>query len=488
MDIIRWNGLLQDIMTWRGSKKKLALAAVAAALGSIYTIDYTKKFFFKTLFAGDSNDRKTKSWFQNLFISKSSNDSKVSSSLLSKSQIDSILRKYEYTWKRGNDEGPVAWFETNHIQANNPIEDRHSECYLQLNKAFFFGVYDGHSGWYCSETLRKRLPTYVSVALMPPDCRDDWIKGNIATGAIRYLSSSSEDCPTFEFPEDFHDKQRRIKTGDAVFADKIGKDLQLESSESLRLAYLHMDNDISKEAVPDGIFNESLLAGISGAVAVGAYVKGNEILVGSTGDCRAVLGSRSKNGKWLHVALSEDHTAQNSGEVERLNREHPNETKTLLFGNRLLGQLMPLRSFGDVQYKWSKELHNRVLKVIYGRTPVPESIYKTPPYLTAEPEVTSKTLVSNDKFLILGTDGLWDNVSSESAVEIVGRYLDELDKGELPEENSATQLIRQSLGKGSDYTLSKMLQLPNRLKRNFHDDITVTVVFFNVIDEQKTKL
>lgn len=201
-----------------------------------------------------------------------------------------------------------------------------------------------------------------------------------------------------------------------------------------------------------------------------------------------MLGSRSKNGKWLHVALSEDHTAQNSGEVERLNREHPNETKTLLFGNRLLGQLMPLRSFGDVQYKWSKELHNRVLKVIYGRTPVPESIYKTPPYLTAEPEVTSKTLVSNDKFLILGTDGLWDNVSSESAVEIVGRYLDELDKGELPEENSATQLIRQSLGKGSDYTLSKMLQLPNRLKRNFHDDITVTVVFFNVIDEQKTKL
>lgn len=44
--------------------------------------------------------------------------------------------------------------------------------------------------------------------------------------------------------------------------------------------------------------------------------------------------------------------------------------------------------------------------------------YKTPPYLTACPKVGSQALGSTD-IVILATDGLWDLISSEDALNTV---------------------------------------------------------------------
>lgn len=41
----------------------------------------------------------------------------------------------------------------------------------------------------------------------------------------------------------------------------------------------------------------------------------------------------------------------------------------------------------------------------------------------AEPELTEVQLGSNDKFLIWATDGVWEFISSQEAVEIVAQYL-----------------------------------------------------------------
>jgi len=198
----------------------------------------------------------------------------------------------------------------------------------------------------------------------------------------------------------------------------------------------------------------------------------------SLGDCRAVVGTKSTKGSWSPNVMSADHNVDNVEEVERLERLHPGE-KAVIFRGRLLGQLQPLRAFGDIPYKWSIELHRNVLDVLYGRPLVHESIYLSPPYLTAQPDVTSRELTSKDGFLILGTDGLWDTVSNEMAVTIVGEYLEELQQGKVHTENAATRLIRYALGGGSNYRLSEMMQIPDNQKRNFHDDVTVTVIFFN---------
>lgn len=41
------------------------------------------------------------------------------------------------------------------------------------------------------------------------------------------------------------------------------------------------------------------------------------------------------------------------------------------------------------------------------------------------PEVCRRSLRSKDKFVIIGSDGLWDKVTNKEAVRIVGQYWDE---------------------------------------------------------------
>jgi len=92
---------------------------------------------------------------------------------------------------------------------------------------------------------------------------------------------------------------------------------------------------------------------------------------------------------------------------------------------------MPLRAFGDVSFKWSRELQAGVLQSLesgvdldslnmYQHTP---PNYLTPPYLDAAPELLYHALRPQDRFLILASDGLWDEMGSQQAVQLVGEHL-----------------------------------------------------------------
>lgn len=47
----------------------------------------------------------------------------------------------------------------------------------------------------------------------------------------------------------------------------------------------------------------------------------------------------------------------------------------------------------------------------------------TPPYLTAEPVVTTTNIERKGEFMIIATDGLWDCMSNEQAVKLVEMWL-----------------------------------------------------------------
>lgn len=80
----------------------------------------------------------------------------------------------------------------------------------------------------------------------------------------------------------------------------------------------------------------------------------------------------------------------------------------LLRQDRLLGLLMPFRAFGDVKFKWSIELQKRVLESGPDQLHENEHTkfippnYHTPPYLTAEPEITYHKLRPQDRFMVRG--------------------------------------------------------------------------------------
>ncbi|KAK7040322.1 hypothetical protein VNI00_009790 [Paramarasmius palmivorus] len=175
--------------------------------------------------------------------------------------------------------------------------------------------------------------------------------------------------------------------------------------------------------------------------------------VALTGDSRAVLGRRvkGKDGKdtyAVHV-LSLDQNAHNPAEVARLSAEHPGEK--VVDKGRVMGWGMS-RAFGDAAYKWSIEVQKQLHQRFLGDRPMADD--KTPPYLTAEPEIKNFVVKRGD-FLIMASDGLWECLTSEEAVGLVGIWLKNnrdsvhtdrpLRDFEAPREEDRTQYLPQDL-------------------------------------------
>ena len=89
---------------------------------------------------------------------------------------------------------------------------------------------------------------------------------------------------------------------------------------------------------------ENLKRFYQGSCALTTCIVSNQLYLANTGDCRAVLGSKI-DGKWTATALTVDQTANNADEMIRVFKAHPGER--VIRHGRLLGGLMPLRSFGD---------------------------------------------------------------------------------------------------------------------------------------------
>lgn len=194
---------------------------------------------------------------------------------------------------------------------------------------------------------------------------------------------------------------------------------------------MRLDNEIVYESVKKVKKAQSKIAAaellapaLSGSCALLSFYDSRSKLlrVACTGDSRAVLGRRGANGKWTATPLSEDQTGGTTSEAERLRREHPGEPNVVRNG-RILGGLEPSRAFGDASYKWSLETAQELKKSYFARTP--SSLLKTPPYVTAEPIITT-TKVEPEKgdFVVMATDGLWEMLTNEEVVGLVGQWLD----------------------------------------------------------------
>jgi pyruvate dehydrogenase phosphatase len=292
---------------------------------------------------------------------------------------------------------------------------------------------------------------------------------------------------------------------------------------AIQKAFTRLDNDIVynsvekvKKANTKLAAAELLAPAFSGSCALlSFYDSGSKLLrVACTGDSRAVLGRRGPSGKWTATPLSEDLTGGTPSEIARLRAEHPGEEMVTSAG-RILGQLEPSRAFGDAVYKWSRETCKRMKASYFGKTPSPH--LKTPPYVTAEPVITT-TKVSPEKgdFVVMATDGLWECLTNEEVVGLVGQWLDsqaggpkkswfshadsslpvekhEFKKGDgqrgpirqqqwevnggderfvVEDKNAATHLVRNALGGKDRDMLCALLTLPSPYARRYRYEVS----------------
>lgn len=203
-----------------------------------------------------------------------------------------------------------------------------------------------------------------------------------------------------------------------------------EIDRTIKEAFMRVDDEIVNWALERALNQTSKEAAINllatahaGSCAlVGFYESDTRLLrIALTGDSRAVLGRKvvSRKGKEtyeVHV-LSQDQNAHNPAEDARMSALHPGEK--IMDKGRVLGWGMS-RAFGDAAYKWSREIQERLHEEFLGDR-VRENV-RTPPYFTAEPEITTTEVQPGD-FVVLATDGLWDCLTNEEVVGLVGVWL-----------------------------------------------------------------
>ncbi|KAL1586338.1 hypothetical protein WHR41_05412 [Cladosporium halotolerans] len=399
---------------------------------------------------------------------------------------------------------PAAVSHTCQSASNIPCEDTWSSgTFTYFNDPgrdwSEWAIFDGHAGPRTSHALKEYLPGLVGEKLHDSGCMNRAYVPNdlhihrIIQNSFRYLDETV-----------FGEAMKELRMGTMRRADIVSL----------------ISNCLSGSCALMAIFDP----------------KNGVLRIANTGDSRAVLG-RWQDGKYVAEAMSVDHTGFNKDEVERLSREHPGEEVIDEKTGRIFG-LAVTRAFGDARWKWTEELTRKAHEMFFGPAPRPNGVVKTPPYLTAEPEIQEKKVQTgaHPDFLIMASDGLWDLMSNQDAVTCVQMWLEKykptnfiekeasgesvdtlaeervhaqmhtpVDKTPdrddetyydaeekclkwrvspkhfvVEDEHAGVHLIKNALGGSRRRLFEAVMTIQPPLSRNVRDDITVHVIFFGV--------
>jgi len=295
------------------------------------------------------------------------------------------------------------------------------------NSESYFAVYDGHGGWECAEFAYTMLPVSISSFLPKGEgCKnDDEVESAISKG--------------------FSQVEERW-------------------TEKLKVEWLRNPNYVTYG--PPG---SERLSSVGTCVLLAVVHKG-VLYIANAGDSRAVLAQKGFGGGYRAQRVTTDLNAMNPAEQDRLRRNHPGEVDIVrcrgLYSCYVKGCLQPTYSLGDAYLKYP-HFNNFPGRVI------PEP-YK-PPYIETIPEITARPInnCSPGDFLILATDGVWDYLSDQNAVDLAQRAMT---RGE----NAAAAIVEATLSMAASrfgINREQLSELPmGRQRRLIHDDATVIVV------------
>jgi len=167
------------------------------------------------------------------------------------------------------------------------------------------------------------------------------------------------------------------------------------------------------ERTQEALKSSGIDVSLSGSTACTALKRGRRLLVANVGDSRAVLGRLDPaTGRLLARDLSEDHKPDCAKERARIEGG----------GGRVHPSMVPGRGFAGPARVWDR---SQRFGLATSRS-MGDTVYGGPNRsgVIAEPDVTTHKLDRSDKFVILASDGVWDRISSQEAVEIARRAKD----------------------------------------------------------------
>lgn len=208
-----------------------------------------------------------------------------------------------------------------------------------------------------------------------------------------------------------------------------------------------------------------------GTCCLVGVILGNVLYIANVGDSRAVLGSLPRaNRNIVATQLTTDHNVCIEEVRQELKAMHPDDAQIVVMRHdvwRVKGIIQVSRSIGDFYLK-VPGINGKLSQALFQ---LPEPLKR--PVLTADPSIHIQTLQHQDQFLIFASDGLWENLSNQEACEIVYNH---------PRSGIARRLIKAALqeaAKKREVRYADLKKIDKKVRRYFHDDITVVVVFLD---------
>eukprot|EP00928_Gymnodinium_smaydae_P039846 TRINITY_DN27132_c0_g1_i1.p1 TRINITY_DN27132_c0_g1~~TRINITY_DN27132_c0_g1_i1.p1 ORF type:complete len:704 (-),score=148.67 TRINITY_DN27132_c0_g1_i1:110-2074(-) len=161
--------------------------------------------------------------------------------------------------------------------------------------------------------------------------------------------------------------------------------------------------------------------GGSGCVAVVACVVGGWVWCANAGDSRAVL---CRDGKAVQLSL--DHKPDREDEASRIEA-----AGGFVSFRRVLGRLAVSRAFGDEEYKTVSD------------DGAPSSMRD--PLVVAEPEIRVERLSTEDEFLFMACDGLFDVFGSQEAVDFIRSRLAAMPWNEQDPQRAVREIVQEAI-------------------------------------------
>uniref|UniRef100_A0A7N0UV99 protein-serine/threonine phosphatase n=1 Tax=Kalanchoe fedtschenkoi TaxID=63787 RepID=A0A7N0UV99_KALFE len=208
-----------------------------------------------------------------------------------------------------------------------------------------------------------------------------------------------------------------------------------------------------------------------GSCCLAGIISDGFLYIANAGDSRVVLGrSERALGETMAIQLSTEHNASDESVRQELRVAHPHDPQIVVKKHkvwRVKGIIQVSRSIGDAYLKRAE--FNR--EPLLPKLRVSEPFMK--PILNAEPSISVQKLCPDDQFLIFASDGLWEHLSNQDAVDIVQHY---------PRRGIGKRLVKAALreaAKKREMRYSDLKKIDRGVRRHFHDDITVVVVYLD---------
>ncbi|KAF3645449.1 putative protein phosphatase 2C 28 [Capsicum annuum] len=212
------------------------------------------------------------------------------------------------------------------------------------------------------------------------------------------------------------------------------------------------------------------IAAVGSCCLVGVISSGT-LYIANLGDSRAVLGRLVKaTGEILAIQLSAEHNASIESVRQEMQSLHPDDSQIVVLKHnvwRVKGLIQISRSIGDVYLK--KAEFNR--EPLYAKFRLREPFLR--PILSSDPAILVHPVQPQDQFIIFASDGLWEHLSNQEAVDIVQNHL---------RNGIAKRLVKTALqeaAKKREMRYSDLKKIDRGVRRHFHDDISVVVVFLD---------